>query len=582
MGGNFSIESTGNADPRITEAVNNLKMARMNNELTGKKYWENRLIELTNSQPVRFTPLPFKGKKETGNVSGNSEALNVTKLTNQVIVANSVSRDIYSGIVFAAIGIYGGPDGGDTLKVFRSSNNGLNFTPIYSLSAVGFRITNNGLDIEALNKGDSSFAFLSMSYSFMGFNHVAIVRVRQDGERQMGISLIGSTTNKYLNGRMTSDIASYSAAAYIYLSSTLDSTVDAYRGLKSKLYRLTNPYEAEDATANIIACYQDATNGQYGYYVGGSAPTLARLESDIAYVNTVANADQLYTVTVVTGVPGLFGDGSGLYFTRSSDFGATVSLFNITDPGFLKASPRIAATGFRDNTMMVVTNRLLSAGNWDPYYFYIPNININEFNGGFVNSQTDTTLGVSVTAKYKSNGGYLFSYNNRVGFNGSNIFMRPFSAGSLGTNVQANPPDMPGTTIFGLPDAGFRNVNNDSCMVVWGGTVGIGSYITGGCGGDITSIGSSNTNLSDFHLYQNYPNPFNPSTKISYNLSRASKVSVRIFDIVGKEVALIVNEIQSTGFHSVEFNGINLSSGIYFYKIEANDFVDTKRMVLIK
>lgn len=99
----------------------------------------------------------------------------------------------------------------------------------------------------------------------------------------------------------------------------------------------------------------------------------------------------------------------------------------------------------------------------------------------------------------------------------------------------------------------------------------------------ITSVGNEFTSIPDvFALSQNYPNPFNPATVINYQLPVSSFTSLKIFDITGREVATLVNEKQNPGSYSVQFDGSNFSSGVYFYRIESNDFVQTKRMVLIK
>jgi len=85
-----------------------------------------------------------------------------------------------------------------------------------------------------------------------------------------------------------------------------------------------------------------------------------------------------------------------------------------------------------------------------------------------------------------------------------------------------------------------------------------------------------------YDMSQNYPNPFNPSTKINYDLPVDGKVSIVLYDISGREVAKLVNEVKPAGYYTVQFNASNLSSGMYFYRISANDFVSTKKMVLIK
>jgi hypothetical protein len=87
---------------------------------------------------------------------------------------------------------------------------------------------------------------------------------------------------------------------------------------------------------------------------------------------------------------------------------------------------------------------------------------------------------------------------------------------------------------------------------------------------------------SKFTLLQNYPNPFNPSTKIDFSLPNDAVVNLKIYDITGREVAVILNELRKAGYYSVTFDASKLSSGVYFYKIAAGDFSDIKRMVLVK
>ncbi len=87
---------------------------------------------------------------------------------------------------------------------------------------------------------------------------------------------------------------------------------------------------------------------------------------------------------------------------------------------------------------------------------------------------------------------------------------------------------------------------------------------------------------SSYSLSQNYPNPFNPTTKIDYSLSNNNFVSIKVFDVLGREVASLVNSEQAKGTHSITFNASNLSSGIYFYRIKAGEFELTKQMLLLK
>jgi len=87
---------------------------------------------------------------------------------------------------------------------------------------------------------------------------------------------------------------------------------------------------------------------------------------------------------------------------------------------------------------------------------------------------------------------------------------------------------------------------------------------------------------TEFALLQNYPNPFNPSTTINYELPASNFVTLKIYDLVGKEVATLVNEKLDAGRYTATFNGSNLASGMYFYKISAGQFTFVRKMVLIK
>lgn len=99
----------------------------------------------------------------------------------------------------------------------------------------------------------------------------------------------------------------------------------------------------------------------------------------------------------------------------------------------------------------------------------------------------------------------------------------------------------------------------------------------------ITMVGvEDNTVPANFSLNQNYPNPFNPATTINFSLSSRSNVSLKVYDIIGREVATLVNGVKEVGTHTVNFDGANLASGMYFYTLTAGNFTATKKMMLVK
>ena len=85
-----------------------------------------------------------------------------------------------------------------------------------------------------------------------------------------------------------------------------------------------------------------------------------------------------------------------------------------------------------------------------------------------------------------------------------------------------------------------------------------------------------------FNLEQNYPNPFNPSTKISWQSPVGSHQTIKVYDVLGNEIATLVDEYKPAGMYNVQFTMNNLASGVYFYRLQAGDFVQTKMMILIK
>ncbi|MBK7631711.1 MAG: T9SS type A sorting domain-containing protein [Ignavibacteriales bacterium] len=98
----------------------------------------------------------------------------------------------------------------------------------------------------------------------------------------------------------------------------------------------------------------------------------------------------------------------------------------------------------------------------------------------------------------------------------------------------------------------------------------------------ITNIKTIDNWIDNYSLSQNYPNPFNPTTKISYSIATAGIVSLKIYDILGREVSTLVNEEKSAGRYEVNFNASQLASGVYFYQIKAGSFTQTKKLMLLK
>jgi hypothetical protein len=98
----------------------------------------------------------------------------------------------------------------------------------------------------------------------------------------------------------------------------------------------------------------------------------------------------------------------------------------------------------------------------------------------------------------------------------------------------------------------------------------------------LTDVKDESKVPESFNISQNYPNPFNPTTTIRYLIPEQTKVSLKVYDILGNEVTTLVNEEKERGVYSVNFDAWGFASGIYFFRLQAGSFVETKKMILLK
>ncbi len=141
---------------------------------------------------------------------------------------------------------------------------------------------------------------------------------------------------------------------------------------------------------------------------------------------------------------------------------------------------------------------------------------------------------------------------------------------------------IPGTDLMFAKGLGF--INASSCEFSCGATVlRYASIDSVEYGTQITAIKETRPDQpEDYILEQNFPNPFNPSTNIDYALPRRGFVTLKVYDVLGDEIKTLVNEEQNSGRYEVSFDGTNLASGIYFFILRAGDFVQSRKMLLIK
>ena len=189
------------------------------------------------------------------------------------------------------------------------------------------------------------------------------------------------------------------------------------------------------------------------------------------------------------------------------------------------------------------------------------------FNRSTDNGQTFVALGPSVegytiNASFVDSKGRLYvAYNNEHSYRSTNH-------GETWELLTA-----------GFPSTAYICSYTEANGKIYAGTRSNGTYVlTDG----VTNISNGVQPAKGFALKQNYPNPFNPSTKISFSVSKSSFVSLNVFDASGKKVASLINDFKNAGEYNINFEAANLSGGVYFYKLQAEGFSETKRMILVK
>jgi len=151
-----------------------------------------------------------------------------------------------------------------------------------------------------------------------------------------------------------------------------------------------------------------------------------------------------------------------------------------------------------------------------------------------------------------------------------NIFLRTTDGGTTWTEQSS------GTTtwLFGVSFTDSKN----GTAVGWRGT------ILRTTNGGVTFVEEKEIDVipNKYKLSQNFPNPFNPSTKIRYSVPQSSNVVIKVFDILGNEIEILVDEQKTTGTYEITWYAESLPSGIYFYQLQTSGFIETKKMVLMK
>jgi hypothetical protein len=328
---------------------------------------------------------------------------------------------------------------------------------------------------------------------------------------------------------------------------------------------------------NLIAV---TTSGVFGSQDGGEMwiDVSSNLSGSFVYA-VAANNTSIFA--------GLF--SRGVY--RSTDAAGS---WNPVNQGL--ADTNVRSLAFSGANLLAGTSGqgvFISTNGGDNWSGVLPNISVL----CIAASGASIVVGTIVDGAYfSSNGGLNWSPMSSDGLTSSlfqAVAVRPDLSGRLdvfgGTRkgVLYNYNNGP---IWTVANTGLSDTSNTSisALVVYGSYAFAGVYDGSMWRRPLTEIISlsgfepSKERPASYVLLQNYPNPFNPRTTIKYELPKSSQVRLSVFDILGREVLLLVNERRNAGVYEVKFDGSNLASGVYFYRLQAGDFTQTKRLLLLK
>ena len=465
----------------------------------------------------------------------------------------------------------------DTLYIFTSLN-GINWTLLNRVAygSVGVHYRNDELSCVAINDGSGgSYLYYSAGFNYSTNVFATVGRIKSDGTMFFsGYPYSSGPANKYYYPRITSDNIRYSSNTYIYYIMTHDSTAGTLKNIYVEFGKITNPFVASPT-------YTSYSSGPYfgWYYFGVADSTIAY--SDIAYSDS-AGYDRLITVTNFYHA----GAYTNLYLAYSTDLGSSNPTYipQIVE-SHINYIPRIVFDQLGGTTGVIGYTRLYAGNDWDFYIQYTSNNGLNWF-GTYLDGTTDTTFASDLIAVKGAAGTFKAAVSNKYGATGGNVYTRsvyisPTGVLSMPTAFKVNP--ILATPSFAPARAGFYYGTADSNLTVWTGAPGGTSvYFTRGGSGTITGLNNHNSIVKTYALEQNYPNPFNPTTTIQYSIPKNGLVKIVVYDILGKEVSTLVNEVKTAGIYIVDFNASSLASGIYYYKINSGDFSSVKKMMLIK
>lgn len=563
----------------VRELSRQLNQARENDNSELVEQLEDQINALvgTKESVPGFGPQAVPLSESIIQRDGNS-AIGINVITAGAMWGTATTTQNTNGRIWVATTHYAGGVT-DTLRIFYSDDDGDTWTYFngftYNQSGVDFLA--NDIDIEVLNDGTNWWIYVTGGYSFNSSLWGFVTRFKDDGTGFFYENLAkNSNTNQYWT-RIVSDYPRFTSIAYVYIVATMDSAIDANnKAIYSRAFTIEDPYASSPTVLNR----NNNVNGSSYWWYAPSAPNTSTARSDVAYYDSLAQGDRIVTSAIFE-FPGV---QSNIYMTYSDNYMATIPyLSNSFSLTYNSSTPIMSFSGGNDQLNGCISHIRFYQDTLDADPRYVATTDGGgDWGQGYIDASFDETVKADVIGLRGIDGHFKFGYINDLSPNDAFYYRTGYLNGSLTLTPAVM---MSGSGIF--PDdvyggrAGYRIANTDSCFAVYEGPTGVTAYGVTGCSGAV-SVDNSEVLPNEYLLTQNYPNPFNPSTTIKYSIPETAFVNIKVYNLIGQEIAELVNEEMQTGNHEVTFDAVNMPSGVYFYRIQAGSFVETRKMMLMK
>lgn len=475
--------------------------------------------------------------------------------------------------------------GPDTLHIYWSDDGITHHQLAFAILDGTDIFWGGNLDMEIVEKNDGSkYLWILFTYhqsGIFGLRKIGGLVIRLDPITGSFFSLNwpGQTNNeKYYNVHITSDNSVDSSLTWLFIACSMDSVGaggKTFYGQKFAYIWQTSQVGTPSVSyrAQVLPVFWQAGDASLRY-----------LQTDIAYFRDISNNPSL--MFTYSSIP----DSTKIWLTKSSHTGASASFLGTIGSNYNINYSQIAAPGGTDNQQLMVvgTQNWMNSGDWDL-------VSWKTLDGGatwnetFIEgtSSTSSLLPASpdIFVKWKDKNNYRVSYglaSGSIWYPDSVMFVKS-AAGN--PNVWQLPVKVSDDNLSpGLySQVGFAGNSNDDCFVLWTDLNQTRLYSTS-CATPL-DVNDGLEEPNDFSLSYNYPNPFNPSTRLSFVIGSASSgsfVTLKVYDVLGNEIATLINEEKSAGKYEIQFDASGLSSGVYYYRLQTENFIETKKMVLLK